>query len=408
MLDHVGSYAGDPILSLMEKFAADETVGKANLGIGLYYDDNGRIPILCSVGEAAQALRNNPQPHTYLPMEGLSRLRECIQDLVFGKDTDAVREGRVATIQTIGGSGALHVAARFIRAYFPDSAVWISDPTWDNHRPLLESAGLNVGVYPYYDAKTQGVDIEGMIATLNGLPEKSIVLLQPSCHNPTGCDLTPDQWDRVVDIMEQRRLIPFMDMAYQGFGDGLNEDASPIRKLIARSMTVFVSNSFSKNFSLYGERVGGLSVVCANADVAGRVLGQLKSIVRTIYSSPPLHGARIIATVLEDPTMHQMWEAEIEQMRVRIKSMRKILREVMEANIPSMDASYLTTQRGMFSYTGLTPEETFWLKDEKAIYMVQSGRICVAGLSEQNAPRVAEALAEVMARRQQVAALTGC
>ncbi|MCY1200063.1 Aromatic-amino-acid aminotransferase [compost metagenome] len=404
MLEHVQPYAGDPILSLMEAFGADANSGKTNLGIGLYYDDGGQIPVLCSVAEAAQALRRKPDPHTYLPMEGLAALRQAIQRLVFGKDCAALHQDRVATIQTIGGSGAIHIAARFIRTYLPDSAVWISDPTWDNHRPLLESAGLTVHTYPYYDPAVQGVNFEAMLACFEALAPGSVVLLQPSCHNPTGCDPTASQWDGLVDVIARRGLVPFLDMAYQGFGDGLDDDALPIRKLVERGLTVFVANSFSKNFSLYGERVGGLSVVCASADIAQCVLSQLKAIVRTIYSSPPLHGARLVATVLSDTTLTGMWEAELAQMRERIKAMRAVLRNVLEARIPTMDAAYLTTQRGMFSYTGLTPDETVWLKDCRAIYLVRSGRICVAGLSEQNAPRVAEAFAEVMARRHNAAA----
>lgn len=399
MFHNVEAYPGDPILSLLEGFLADPREQKTNLSIGLYYDDHGRIPILESVQEAKAQLQANPTPHTYLPMEGVSAYREAVQHLVFGPDAPQVSNGQIATIQTIGGSGAIHVAAHFIKQYLPGSAVWISDPTWDNHRTLLESAGLTVRTYPYLDAAGNGVDFDAMLSTLQTLPPHSVVLLQPSCHNPTGCDLTPEQFDEVIAIVETRKLVPFIDMAYQGFGKGLDEDAAPVRKILQKGLPLFVSNSFSKNFSLYGERVGGLSIVCDSKQVGDNVLGQLKAIVRKIYSSPPAFGGQLVATVLSSSGLKAKWENEVASMRARMVSMRLALRSALETQA-DYPAEFLTRQTGMFSYTGLSAGEVDYMREAHGIYLVRSGRICIAGLNSRNVDAVASGLADVIARRR--------
>jgi aromatic-amino-acid transaminase len=402
MLKHVPEYPGDPILSLMETFTKDTNNERTNLGIGLYYDADGKIPVLSCVKSAASELKKSAAPHTYLPMEGDRTFRDFVQSLVFGADAEAVKSGRIATIQSVGGSGAIYVAARFIKAFLPDSEVWVSNPTWDNHRVLLESAGLKVHAYPYFDPVSNCVDFGGMSAVLESLPEKSVVLLQPSCHNPTGCDLSAAQIDALVELICRRKLLPFVDMAYQGFGDGLAEDASMIHKLTAAGAHVIVSNSFSKNFSLYGERIGGLSIVCDSAQTATKALGQLKSIVRQIYSSPPSFGARIVTAILGDPALNALWHQELQGMRERMKSMRFALRSALELAVPGQEFRYLTDQRGMFSYTGLASEEVDFLREERSIYLIRSGRICVAGLNEANIDYVASGFGEVMKRRTEI------
>lgn len=402
MFKHVEAYPGDPILSLMEAFLNDTRPEKTNLGIGLYYDEAGKIPVLDSVRQAAAVIQGASKPHTYLPMEGDAAYRTAVQEIVFGKDSEAVKSGRIATIHSVGGSGSIHIAARFLKAYLPDSSIWISNPTWDNHRVLLESANLTVNTYPYFDVQKNGIDFDAMISTLDSLPEGSIVLLQPSCHNPTGADLSADQFTDVIYLLKRRKLLPFVDMAYQGFGDGLDEDAAPIRRMVEAGLQVIVTNSFSKNFSLYGERVGALSIVCSDPQTASRVLGQLKATVRQVYSSPPAFGAQLVSTILNNPEMSRHWQLEVASMRQRMKEMRHKLRSALEALAPDVDASYLTDQRGMFSYTGLTGPEVDTLRERKAIYLVQSGRICVAGLNDNNVGYVGEAIADVLTQRAAV------
>ena len=399
MFEHVDLYGGDPILSLLETFHADPRPHKVNLSIGLYYDAAGKIPVLGSVREAAEMVRAKQEPHTYLPMEGLASYREAVQKLVFGADSEVVRQQRVATIQSIGGSGAIRVAAEFLKTYFPNSGVWVSDPTWDNHRALFAGAGTAVHTYPYYDAATNGLKFDELIATFDALPEQSIVLLQPCCHNPTGIDLSQDQWHEIIRVAARRKLIPFMDMAYQGFGDSLDEDIWAIRAMADAGLVFVVSNSFSKNFSLYGERVGGLSVVCPTQQEAERVLGQLKAAVRRIYSNPPSHGAQLVATVLHDARLTALWHAEVTDMRERIKSMRTKLKQVLQQRLPEISADYFVTQRGMFSYTGISADEVDVLREEKGVYLVRSGRMCVAGLNDGNIDYVAESIADVLKRR---------
>jgi len=393
----VDAYAGDPILSLMERFKEDPRSDKVNLSIGLYYDEESTIPRLQAVAEAEARL--NAQPHgasLYLPMEGLNSYRHAIAPLLFGAGHVVLEQQRVATIQTLGGSGALKVGADFLKRYFPHSGVWVSDPTWENHIAIFEGAGFEVSTYPWYDNETNGVRFAAFLEKLNTLPEQSIVLLHPCCHNPTGADLTPAQWDEVVEVLKARTLIPFLDIAYQGFGAGMEEDAYAIRAIAHAGLPALVSNSFSKIFSLYGERVGGLSVVCEDADAAGRVLGQLKATVRRNYSSPPNFGAQLVATVLNDAGLKASWLAEVEAMRTRIQAMRQTLVDALNAAMPSGDFTYLLKQRGMFSYTGLSAAQVDRLREEFGIYLVSSGRICVAGLNNRNVHRVAQAFAAVM------------
>lgn len=396
MLEHVRPYAGDPILSLMEAYQADPRANKVNLSIGLYYDAQGRIPQLPSVAEAQRRwLASEQGPSLYLPMDGLADYCQQVQHLLFGEQAAVLAERRVATIQTVGGSGALKVGADFLRQWFPDAQVWVSNPTWENHHALFGGAGFTVNTYPYFDAATGGVDFAAMCATLAELPARSIVLLHPCCHNPTGADLTPGQWDAVVKILAERQLIAFLDTAYQGLGEGMQQDAYAIRAMADAGLTLVVSNSFSKIFSLYGERVGGLSVVCADAATAGNVQGQLKATVRRNYSSPPSHGARLVAGVLGDAQLRAQWLTEVEQMRVRIKAMRTQLASLLRDECPDGRHDYLLRQQGMFSYTGLSAEQVRRLREDSGIYLVDSGRLCLAGLNEHNVATVAQAIARL-------------
>lgn len=397
MFQKVDAYAGDPILSLMERFKEDPRSDKVNLSIGLFYDENGIVPQLKSVAEAEARL--NAQPHgasLYLPMEGLNSYRHTVAPLLFGSDHPVLQQQRVATIQTLGGSGALKVGADFLKRYFPDSGVWVSDPTWENHIAIFEGAGFKVGTYPWFDSETNGVRYDALLETLNTLPARSIVLLHPCCHNPTGADLTNEQWDGVVEVLKARDLIPFLDIAYQGFGAGMEEDAYAIRAIADAGLPALVSNSFSKIFSLYGERVGGLSIICEDNETALRVLGQLKATVRRNYSSPPNFGAQIVAAVLGDAELKAMWLAEVEGMRTRILDMRQALVNVLKEEMPNGNFDYLLKQRGMFSYTGLSAEQVDRLRDEFGVYLIASGRMCAAGLNSRNVQRVAKAFAAVM------------
>lgn len=396
MFKHVDAYAGDPILSLMETFKADPRADKVNLSIGLYYDAAGVVPQLGAVAEAEKRLAGQPhQASLYLPMEGLGSYRQAIQTLLFGAGHPAVEGGRVATVQTVGGSGALKVGADFLKRYFPESQVWVSDPTWDNHRAIFEGAGFKVNTYPYFDQQSRGLNFDGMLATLQTLPANSIVLLHPCCHNPTGVDLSQAQWQQVIEVVKARSLIPFLDIAYQGFGEGLVDDAYAIREVARAGVPCLVSNSFSKIFSLYGERVGGLSVVCDDVASAQSVLGQLKATVRRNYSSPPNFGAQLVAAVLGDAGLNAQWEAEVEQMRLRILEMRQGLVDALGALLPGRDFQFFLRQRGMFSYTGFSVEQVRRLRDEFGVYLIDSGRVCMAGLRPDNLQQVAKAFAAV-------------
>ncbi|EPD3066977.1 aromatic amino acid transaminase [Klebsiella aerogenes] len=397
MFQKVDAYAGDPILSLMERFKEDPRSDKVNLSIGLYYNEDGIIPQLQAVADAEARL--NAQPHgasLYLPMEGLNSYRHAIAPLLFGADHPVLKQNRVASIQTLGGSGALKVGADFLKRYFPQSRVWVSDPTWENHIAIFEGAGFEVSTYPWFDDETNGVRFEAFLAKLQTLPERDIVLLHPCCHNPTGADLSNAQWDEVVKVLKARNLIPFLDIAYQGFGAGMEDDAYAIRAIASAGLPMLVSNSFSKIFSLYGERVGGLSIVCDDAETAGRVLGQLKATVRRNYSSPPNFGAQVVAAVLNNPALKASWLAEVEAMRTRILAMRQTLVDALKEAVPGKNFDYLLKQRGMFSYTGLSAAQVDRLREEFGVYLIASGRMCVAGLNSRNVQRVAQVFAAVM------------
>ena len=395
MLSHVTSYAGDPILSLMETFIADSRDDKVNLSIGLYYDEAGKIPTLDCVAQAGQTVYEAPKvPCLYLPMEGLAPYRQAVQRLVFGADHPALVNQRVATIQTLGGSGALMIGADFLHYYFPESKVWVSNPTWENHIAIFSGAGYEVGQYPYFDSATCSLDFDGMLSALSSLPKQDIVLLHPCCHNPTGVDLTTEQWDAVIEVLEEKQLIPFFDMAYQGFGDDMVKDAYVITELAKRDCVTFlVANSFSKTFSLYGERVGGLSLVCKDEETSTRVLGQLKATVRRNYSSPAKHGAVLVSTVLNDATLNQQWTTEVEVMRSRIDSMRQRLHQQLKQLAPTKNFDFLVNQKGMFSYTGFSLKQVDELREVHGIYLIASGRMCLAGLNDTNVDKVAQAFA---------------
>ena len=396
MFEHVDAYAGDPILTLNESFGKDPRPNKINLSIGIYFDDAGQLPVMSAVRTAETAMLQTIGARPYQPMEGAANYRQAVQHLLFGKDHEAVKSGRIATIQTLGGSGGLKVGGDFLKRYFPQSNVWVSDPTWDNHRAMFEGAGFTVNTYPYYDAKTGGVKFPEMLAALKTLPEQSIVLLHACCHNPTGVDLTRAQWAELIPVIQQRKLLPYVDIAYQGFGDGIEEDAFALRALAEAGVSFFCASSFSKSFSLYGERCGGLSVVCPNKAEADLVLGQLKATIRKNYSSPPTHGGQIVARVLQTPALYDQWAGELNAMRVRIKAMREKLHAVLSAKLPGRDFNYFLTQRGMFSYTGLTPEQVDTLREVHGVYLVRSGRMCVAGLNSSNVEATAVAMAAVL------------
>ena len=396
MFKHVDAYPGDPILTLNEDFQKDPRQGKINLSIGIYFDEEGRLPVMDAVRQAETALLGNVGPKPYLPMSGAPDYRQAIQHLLFGTQHEAVTSGRIATIQTIGGSGALKVGGDFLKRYFPNSQVWVSDPTWDNHRAMFEGAGFTVNTYPYYDAATGGLKFDAMLSAIDALPAKSIVLLHACCHNPTGVDLSQAQWKALTAVLKARDLLPFLDIAYQGFGDGIDEDAFALRTLADAGVSFFVANSFSKSFSLYGERVGGLSVVCPDQLEAGLVLGQLMACVRRNYSSPPTHGARIVAQVLGTPALRQSWSDELGAMRQRIKLMRQRLYDGVVAQLPGRDVRYFIDQRGMFSYTGLSAAQADTLREQHGVYVLRSGRMCAAGLNANNVDKVAEAIAAVL------------
>jgi aromatic-amino-acid transaminase len=396
MFEHLDPYAGDPILSLNEAFQRDPRPDKINLSIGIYFDDAGRIPVLGCVHEAEAQLLAEGGAKPYLPMEGSAAMRSAVQALLFGPDHAAVRGGRIATLQTVGSSGGLRVGADFIRRWLPDSAVWVSDPTWDNHRAMFEGAGIAVHSYPYYDAATGGLKFEAMLGALRQLPRKSIVLLHACCHNPTGVDLTRAQWEILLPLLRDRELLPYLDLAYQGYGDGIEPDAFAVRLLADAGLPFFVANSFSKSMSVYGERAGALSVVCASAAEADLVLGQLKATMRCNYSSPAIHAAGIVAKVLTEPALRAAWETDVAAMRDRILAMRRQLHAALAQRLPGRDFGYFLTQRGMFSYTGLSAAQVDRLRDEHAVYLVRSGRMCVAGLNSGNVGRTAQALAAVL------------
>jgi aromatic-amino-acid transaminase len=396
LLSQVPLAPSDPILGITEAYVADKNPKKVNLGVGVYYDDAGKVPLLECVRRAESERLKAAPPRAYLPIDGLAAYDCAVQELVLGKEFGAVQEKRVVTVQALGGTGGLKIGADFLRQLTPGSAVWISEPSWENHRQLFEAAGFTVRSYPYYDAKTHGLDFPGMRNALNALPAGAIVVLHVCCHNPTGVDLSPENWSEVLAIVQRRGLIPFLDLAYQGFGDGLDPDALAAR-LFAGAMTpVFLSTSFSKSFSLYGERVGAFSLVTASPEEAARVLSQLKRIVRTNYSNPPGHGSQLVTAVLNSPELRAQWEQELGGMRDRIKRMRLELVSKIKQRVPRADFGFILAQRGMFSYSGLTKEQVQRLRREYSIYAIETGRICVAALNSGNIDYVADAIAAVI------------
>ena len=386
----------DPILGLTEQFNADTNPGKINLGVGVYNDESGKLPLLQCVAQAERQMTDAAKAHGYLPIDGIAAYDKAVQGLVFGADHDAVTSGRVVTVQAVGGTGGLKLGADFLKKFHHDATVFISDPSWENHRALFSSAGFKVEAYPYYDAEARGIRFDAMLATLKAAAPGSIVTLHACCHNPTGYDLAPEQWAQVVEVVKAQGLIAFLDMAYQGFGQGIAEDGAAVQQFLDSGMNFFVSTSFSKSFSLYGERVGALSVVCASKEEAARVLSQIKIVIRTNYSSPPTQGAQVVATVLTTPALRNLWESELEAMRVRIKSMRGALVEKLQAHGVKQDLSFITRQQGMFSYSGLTTAQMQRLRSEFGIYGLDSGRICMAALNSRNLDAVAGAMARVM------------
>jgi aromatic-amino-acid transaminase len=397
MFEHIQPYAGDPIFALVDAFNADTRPGKVNLSIGIYFDEQGRLPVLPSVQAAEARILAEGGAKPYLPMEGDAACRTQVARLLLGDGHPAITAGRVATIQTVGSSGGLKVGADFLKTWLPGAQVWVSDPTWDNHRSMFEGSGFVVNTYPYHDAATGGLRFDAMLTTLRGLPRRSIVLLHACCHNPTGVDLSAAQWDALIPVLRERELLPYLDLAYQGFGDGIVEDAYAVRALADAGITYFVANSFSKSMSVYGERCGALSAVCATAGEAALVMGQLRFTVRRIYSSPAIHAARLVAHVLGDADLRPMWEGELAAMRERILAMRRALHARLAALAPGRDFGYLLSQRGMFSYTGLSAAQVDRLREQHAVYLIRSGRICIAGLNTGNVERTATAIAAVLA-----------
>ncbi|HXE50994.1 MAG TPA: amino acid aminotransferase [Ramlibacter sp.] len=386
----------DPILGLNEQFNADTNPHKVNLGVGVYYDDHGKLPLLECVHAAEKQMMHAPKARGYLPIDGIAAYDSAVKNLVFGAESEPVKTGRVATVQALGGTGGLKVGADFIRKLNPKAKVLISDPSWENHRALFSQAGFTVESYPYYNAAKRGIDFDGMLTALNVAPEGTVVVLHACCHNPTGYDITPAQWDQVIAAVKARKLVPFLDMAYQGFGYGITEDGAVIGKFVASGQNFFVSTSFSKSFSLYGERVGALSVLCQDKEEAGRVMSQLKIVIRTNYSNPPTHGGQIVATVLNTPELRAVWEKELGEMRLRIKQMRIALVEKLKAAGVKQDMSFITQQIGMFSYSGLTKDQMVRLRNEFGVYGTDTGRMCVAALNSKNIDHVCASIAKVI------------
>ena len=386
----------DPILGITEQFLADPNPSKVNLGVGVYYDENGKLPLLKCVRAAEKALMDSPTARGYLPIDGIAAYDAAVKSLVFGVDSEPVKSGRVATVQAVGGTGGLKIGADFLKKMSPNATVMISDPSWENHQALFTNAGFKVESYPYYDAANRSVNFTGMLQGLNDAAPGTIVLLHACCHNPTGYDITAEQWDQVVATCKERQLTPFLDMAYQGFGYGIAEDGAAIQKFVAAGMSFLVSTSFSKSFSLYGERVGALSVLCESKDEASRVLSQLKIAIRTNYSSPPTHGGAVVAAVMGNPELRAMWEQELGEMRVRIKAMRQKLVDGLKAAGVQQDMSFITRQIGMFSYSGLRKDQMVRLRDEFSVFGTDTGRMCVAALNSKNIDYVCTSIAKVI------------
>jgi aromatic-amino-acid transaminase len=386
----------DPILGLNEQYNADTNPHKVNLGVGVYFDDNGKLPLLECVQAAEKTLMATPTARGYLPIDGIAAYDAAVKGLVFGADSEPVKSNRVATVQGIGGTGGLKIGADFLKRLNPNAKVLISDPSWENHRALFTNAGFTVENYAYYDANKRGVNFEAMLASLHAAAPATIVVLHACCHNPTGYDITADQWDQVIAVVKAKSLTAFLDMAYQGFGHGIAQDGAVIGKFVAAGLDFFVSTSFSKSFSLYGERVGALSVLCASKEEADRVLSQLKIVIRTNYSNPPIHGGAVVAAVLNNPTLRAQWEQELGEMRARIKVMRQRLVDGLKAAGVKADMGFITTQIGMFSYSGLSKDQMVRLRSEFGVYGTDTGRMCVAALNSKNIDYVCACIAKVV------------
>jgi len=387
----------DPILGLNEQFAADPSPHKVNLGVGVYFDENGKLPLLTCVRSAEEHLMSKPSARGYLPIDGIAAYDAAVKALVFGAESSALSDQRVATVQALGGTGGLKIGADFLKKINPNAKVLISDPSWENHRALFTQAGFSVGTYAYYDAHQRGVNFQGMLDSLRQAEAGTVVVLHACCHNPTGYDLSHAQWEQVIEVVKAKNLTPFLDMAYQGFGQGIAEDGAVVSAFVKANMPFFVATSFSKSFSLYGERVGALSVFCASADEASRVLSQLKIVIRTNYSNPPTHGGAVVAAVLQSPELRQTWEKELEGMRVRIRSMRQQLVDGLRSAGVKVDMGFITQQVGMFSYSGLSQAQMIRLRSEFGVYGTDTGRMCVAALNTHNIGHVCQSIAAVLA-----------
>lgn len=386
----------DPILGITEAFNTDSNPQKVNLGVGVYYDDNGKVPLLKCVQKAKSLILEKATPHTYLPIDGLPAFNTAVQKMIFGETCKALQEKRIVTTQALGGTGALKIGADFLRRFSPQSQIWISNPSWENHRAIFEANGFTVNAYPYYNAATRAIDFAAMEAQFQSMPANSVIILHACCHNPTGINLSDEQWNKIISIIKERSLIPFLDMAYQGFAQGLEEDGKIIRQFADTCPYVLISNSYSKSFSLYGERIGAFSLVVKTADEADRALSQIKRIIRTNYSNPPRHGAEIVSLVLTSPELYTQWDNELSEMRTRIRLMREALAKELSSLKKDMDFSYITLQNGLFSYSGLTKEQVLALREKHAIYAIDTGRICVAALNSNNVSRIAKAIASVL------------
>ncbi|POF42243.1 aromatic amino acid aminotransferase [Pseudomonas laurylsulfativorans] len=386
----------DPILGLNEAFNADTRTNKVNLGVGVYCNEEGRIPLLRAVVEAETIRAAQHVSRGYLPIDGIAAYDQAVQKLLFGNDSPLLAAGRVITTQAVGGTGALKIGADFLKQLLPNAVVAISDPSWENHRALFETAGFPVQNYRYYDAATHDVNRTGMLEDLNALPNGSIIVLHACCHNPTGVDLSPADWKNVLEVVKAKGHVPFLDMAYQGFGDGIDEDAAAVRLFAESGLTFFASSSFSKSFSLYGERVGALSIVSESKEESARVLSQVKRVIRTNYSNPPTHGASVVAAVLNSPELRAQWEAELAEMRLRIRGMRTQMVDLLAQKAPQRDFSFVGRQCGMFSYSGLSVEQVHRLRNEFGIYALDTGRICVAALNQSNIQVVTDAIVQVI------------
>ncbi len=393
---HIQQAPPDPIIGLTEAFNNDTNPAKVNLGVGVYQDANGKVPVLNVVREAEKRWHEQEATKSYFGIDGVPAYIKEVQKLLLGSDSQVLAEGRAVTVQGVGGTGSLKIGADFLRRFLPDAELWISSPSWENHQMLFEAAGFKVNSYPYYDAETHGLNFNGMLETLKSLPANSIVVLHTCCHNPTGVDLSEDQWRLVVDVVKQAKLVPFLDFAYQGFGDGLESDAFAVRLFAEAGIQCLIASSFSKSFALYRERVGALTILTESAEESKRVLSQTKRVIRTNYSSPPSHGAQIVALVLADPELRQQWEAELTEMRERIQSMRGKFVAMLREKGVEQDFSFIQNQRGMFSYSGLSPEAVKTLREKNSLYIVGSGRICVAAMNDKNIGGICEAIADVV------------